>query len=99
MDNWTTSDIPPQRGRIAVVTGTGGLGYEHARSRARAGATVTLAGRGAEKGLEATRRIRDAVPGAKVEFTLLDLASLDSIAACGARLRAAIDRVDVLINN
>ncbi|HEX5664816.1 MAG TPA: SDR family oxidoreductase, partial [Xanthomonadaceae bacterium] len=49
--------------------------------------------------LEATRRIRDAVPGAKVEFTLLDLASLDSIAACGARLRAAIDRVDVLINN
>ena len=99
MDNWTTSDIPPQRGRIAVVTGTGGLGYEHALSLARAGATVILAGRGAEKGLEATRRIRDAVPGAKVEFTLLDLASLDSIAACGARLRAAIDRVDVLINN
>ena len=48
MDNWTTSDIPPQRGRIAVVTGTGGLGYEHALSLARAGATVILAGRGAE---------------------------------------------------
>jgi NAD(P)-dependent dehydrogenase (short-subunit alcohol dehydrogenase family) len=99
MDSWTTSHIPPQRGRTAVVTGTGGLGYEDALALARAGATVIIAGRSAEKGLEATRRIRDAVPGAEVEFALLDLASLDSIADCAARLRASIDRVDVLINN
>lgn len=37
--NWTLTDIPPQQGRLAVVTGTGGLGLEDALalSRARAG--------------------------------------------------------------
>ena len=30
MTKWTTADIPPQHGRSAIVTGTGGLGYEPA---------------------------------------------------------------------
>ena len=39
MNNWTTHDIPPQHGRLAVITGaTGGLGYETALALAGAGA-------------------------------------------------------------
>ena len=30
MTNWTTSDVPSQRGRTALITGTGGIGLENA---------------------------------------------------------------------
>ncbi len=99
MANWTASDIPAQRGRTAVVTGTGGLGFEDAVALARAGANVIIAGRSPAKGAEAVRRIRQAVADATVNFEPLDLASLDSIAAFGARLRRSQDRLDLLINN
>lgn len=40
---WTAADIPDQRGRVALVTGSnGGLGYVTARELARSGATVML---------------------------------------------------------
>lgn len=38
MAAWTASDISPQRGRQAIVTGTGGLGFQTALELARAGA-------------------------------------------------------------
>jgi len=47
---WTLADIPPQTGRRAIVTGTGGLGYQSALTLAAAGATVILAGRSETKG-------------------------------------------------
>ncbi|MBR0641914.1 SDR family oxidoreductase [Plastoroseomonas hellenica] len=99
MAKWTTADIPPQRGRSVVVTGTGGLGFEDALALARAGAEVILAGRNTAKGAEAVGRIRKAVPDAKVSFEPLDLASLASIAVFGERLRAKRTSLDVLINN
>src|SRR2546421_174661 len=37
---WTVADLPPLRGRTAVVTGPGGLGFETALALARAGAEV-----------------------------------------------------------
>jgi hypothetical protein len=40
MEKWTTANIPPQHGRSAIVTGTGGLGYQDALALARAGADV-----------------------------------------------------------
>jgi NAD(P)-dependent dehydrogenase (short-subunit alcohol dehydrogenase family) len=97
--NWTASDIPPQRGRTAVVTGTGGLGFHHALALARAGATVIVAGRNPSKGVAAVDRIRQSAPGASVCFEALDLASLDSITAFGERLRHSRDSLDLLINN
>lgn len=97
--NWTTADIPPQAGRIAVVTGTGGLGYETALALARAGAEVILAGRNPAKGTASIARISAAVPGVPVRFEALDLASLESIAAFAARMRAQEGRIDLLINN
>lgn len=99
MTKWTTSDIPPQHGKSAVITGTGGLGYETALALARAGADVIIAGRDPAKGQAAVTRIRDAVPNAVVQFELVDLANLKSIAIFGARLRGKRRSLDLLINN
>ncbi|WP_072395415.1 oxidoreductase [Hyphomicrobium sp. CS1GBMeth3] len=99
MAKWTTSDIPPQRGRSAVITGTGGLGYETALALARAGADVIIAGRDPAKGQAAVTRIREAVPNAIVQFELVDLANLKSIATFGTRLRRIRSSLDLLINN
>ncbi len=96
---WTTRDIPPQRGRTIVVTGTGGLGFECALALARAGAEVILAGRNPARGEAAVERIRRDAPGADAAFEPLDLGSLDSVAAFGRRLAAGRGRIDVLINN
>lgn len=99
MAAWTVSDIPSQRGRAAVVTGTGGLGFQDALALARAGADVIIAGRNPLKGAAAVDRIRQSVPGANVAFELLDLASLDSIKSFAGKLRRSRDSLDLLINN
>lgn len=99
MTKWTSKDIPPQHGRSAVVTGTGGLGYEDALALARAGGNVVIAGRNPQKGAEAVAAIRNAVPGAQVRFGKVDLASLASISSFAAQLALEQDRLDLLINN
>ena len=99
MADWTINDIPSQAGRLAVVTGTGGLGYETALALAGAGAAVIVAGRSETKGQDALRRIRAQHPHAAVSFAALDLASLDSVAAFAETFAAAHRRLDLLINN
>jgi NAD(P)-dependent dehydrogenase (short-subunit alcohol dehydrogenase family) len=99
MTKWTTSNIPAQHGRTAVVTGTGGLGYEDALVLARAGASVVIAGRNPRKGAEAVAAIKQAVPGGQVRFGEVDLANLASIAAFAEQLRQEQDSLDLLINN
>lgn len=99
MIRWTASDIPPQNGRVAVVTGTGGLGFEDALALARAGCETIIAGRNPRKGADAVDKIRSQVPAAQVRFELLDLADLASVAACAERLTRELDRLDILINN
>jgi NAD(P)-dependent dehydrogenase (short-subunit alcohol dehydrogenase family) len=99
MTKWTQADIPAQHGRIAIVTGTGGLGFEDALALTRAGASVVIAGRSRAKGAEALSRIRATVPSALVCFEQLDLASLTSIAAFAARISERHEAVDILVNN
>ena len=100
MNPWSVADIPPQNGKLAVVTGaTGGLGYETALALARAGADVLVTGRNAEKGRAAIESIKRAVPSAKVRFAMLDLASLASIRAFAASMLANGRPLDLLINN
>lgn len=99
MSKWTLADIPSQRGRTAVVTGTGGLGLETARALARAGATTIVAGRNPAKGAEAVASILAEQPAAEVRFEVLDLASLASVTDFAARLRDRLERLDMLINN
>lgn len=91
--------MPPQDGRSAVVTGTGGLGFETARALALAGAEVILAGRDERKGTEAVARIRAVDPDAKVAFEVLDLARLASVSAFATRLRGQRKSLDLLVNN
>ncbi len=99
MAHWTATDIPPQRGRTAVVTGTGGLGWQDALALAQAGANVIVAGRNPAKGEAAVEQIRQRVPGALARFEALDLASLRSIRDFGERLRRSHGGLDLLINN
>jgi len=96
---WTVQDIPPQKDKTAIITGTGGIGYECALALAGAGASVVLAGRNAEKGSEAVTRILRAYPDASVRFEELDLASLQSIHEFAARMRDQLARLDILLNN
>jgi NAD(P)-dependent dehydrogenase (short-subunit alcohol dehydrogenase family) len=91
--------MPPQHERSVVVTGTGGIGFHTALELARAGAEVIIAGRNIHKGAEAIAKIRSAVPAANVRFERVDLASLESVADFGARLRSQRGSLDVLINN
>lgn len=99
MSKWTTHNIPSQKGRSAVVTGTGGLGYEDALALALAGASVVIAGRNPQKGAEAVAAINQSVPEAQVRFARLDLADLASIAGFAAQLAQERDSLDLLINN
>jgi NAD(P)-dependent dehydrogenase (short-subunit alcohol dehydrogenase family) len=99
MGKWTLNDMPRQDGRAAIVTGTGGIGFEVAQALARAGAEVVVAGRDPGKGADAVARIRSEVPAAKVRFSALDLASLASIARFAELLRGEQRQVDLLVNN
>lgn len=99
MTKWTTQNMPSQAGRTAVVTGTGGLGYEDALALARAGADVVIAGRNPHKGAEAVARIQGEVPDAKIRFGRLDLGNLASVGQFADELAEQQPSLDILINN
>lgn len=100
MKNWTSQDIPSQRGRLAVITGaTGGLGYETALALTGAGARVVLTGRNPAKGAAALQHIRAVHPGADVRYETLDLGSLASIQDFAERFKQKHDALDILVNN
>ncbi|HET6817030.1 MAG TPA: oxidoreductase, partial [Mycobacteriales bacterium] len=100
MSGWSSRDIPSQAGRVAVVTGTNsGLGFVTARELARAGATVVMTSRDAERGEAARLRVLAAVPKADVRLEALDLASLASVRDFVTRVSAAYDGIDLLVNN
>ena len=99
-DKWTASDIPDQRGRVAVVTGANsGIGFFAARGLAAAGARLILAVRNAEKGAEAARAIQAAAPNAEIEVGSLDLASLASVRGFADWFVTGHEGLDLLINN
>ncbi|MGE4306595.1 MAG: SDR family oxidoreductase [Novosphingobium sp.] len=87
------------RARHAIVTGTGGLGFQVALRLAREGWDVVIAGRSEAKGAEALAGIRAEAPDARIGFEILDLASLASVADFAGRLRDQGDPVDLLVNN
>ena len=97
--HWTETDIPSQRGKNFVVTGTGGLGYAIARALAQAGGDVIIAGRNPERGAQAILRIKASYSGAKIKFEKADLAHLDSVAELADRLGKRWAKIDALINN
>ena len=96
---WTVADLPSQNGRVIVVTGTSGLGFETASALVRAGAEVILVGRNPNKGEAAVQKIRSSLPAAAVHFEALDLADLASVRTSARRIRETYPKIDVLINN
>jgi NAD(P)-dependent dehydrogenase (short-subunit alcohol dehydrogenase family) len=98
--NWSSEQIPDQRGRTAIVTGANsGLGLVTASELARHGASVVLACRNLNKGEEALHRIESTVPGAETELAELDLGSLASVKSFAESFRSRHDGLDLLINN
>jgi len=95
MQRWTTADIPPQTGHLAIVTGANsGIGYETALALAKAGARVIVAARDEAKGRAAAQGI-----GHGAEWRPLDLASLASVSAFAERLLREALPIDMLILN
>ncbi|MFD0475657.1 SDR family NAD(P)-dependent oxidoreductase [Nonomuraea thailandensis] len=95
---WTLQSVPDQTGRVAVVTGANsGIGYVTARELARRGAHVVLACRDPGRGGAALARMREEVPGARLELRQVDLASLASIREFAAGWRRG--PLDLLVNN
>src|SRR6202048_3446387 len=100
MTNWTVADIPTQSGKLAIVTSsTGGLGFETAPVLAQTGAEVLVTGRNDAKGRDAVAKIRSRIPGAKISYEALDLASLASVTDFAKRFATGHSSLDLLINN
>lgn len=98
-NRWTDKDTPSQAGKTAIITGTGGIGYETALVLARAGSKVILAGRNESKGKASINKIMEKVADADIVFELLDLADLASIRSFGERMISEYTVIDTLINN
>ncbi|MGD9738077.1 MAG: oxidoreductase [Bauldia sp.] len=97
---WTIRDMPPQAGRVAVVTGaTSGLGLEMVRALLGKGARVVIASRSPEKGAVVVAALRRDIPDADVAFEAVDLADLGSVRAVAYRLRSRLASLDLLVNN
>lgn len=99
MTDWTASYIPDLSGKFAIVTGTGGLGYEIALELASRGAEIVLAGRNFAKVGQSVSKILAEVPDAKVIFEELDLASLASVEHFARRMADGHATLDILVNN
>lgn len=97
---WSTSDIPDQTGRTAIVTGAAsGIGRETARALAAKGARTIIAVRNLEKGEAVAADIRSTAPGAQVLVRRLDLATLAEVRAFAVAFMSEEARLDLLINN
>ncbi|MEU8296501.1 SDR family NAD(P)-dependent oxidoreductase [Micromonospora sp. NPDC048909] len=85
--------------RLVVVTGaSSGIGLATAVDLACRGDQVVLVGRDPARLQAAGDRVREAA-GERPELFRADFAVLDDVRRLAERLRAAYDRIDVLINN
>jgi NAD(P)-dependent dehydrogenase (short-subunit alcohol dehydrogenase family) len=100
MGNWTTEQVPSQRGRVAVITGANsGIGYHTALQLAKKDAVVVLACRDMRKAAAAKSKILDAYPNATVKPMQADMASLTGVKLFAKHFRGHFDRLDLLVNN
>lgn len=97
---WTIKDIPPQHGKIALVTGANsGLGLEATRVLCEKGAHVIMAVRDTAKGDEAMHQVLRANPLARVTVMHLDLADFDSIHRFSEEFHQQFSQLHILILN
>jgi NAD(P)-dependent dehydrogenase (short-subunit alcohol dehydrogenase family) len=94
------NDIPSQKGKIAVVTGSNtGLGFETALALAQKEAKVILACRNMTKAEGAKNKILKAVPNADIDILQIDLSKLSSVRDFATNYQAKYNQLDLLINN
>ncbi len=83
------------RDKVALITGANsGIGLEAAKFLSQDGATVILACRNSEKGLEA-----QSIIGQNSKFMELDLADIASITAFSKAIHDNFPKINLLINN
>ncbi|AOK31553.1 MULTISPECIES: oxidoreductase [Burkholderia] len=100
MHPWSEQHVPPQHGKVAVVTGANsGLGWQIAETLAAKGAQVVMGCRDTGKGEHAARAIRHQHTHALVEVMPLDLADLSSVRRFADTVIDSHGRVDILCNN
>ncbi|HVZ18977.1 MAG TPA: oxidoreductase, partial [Terriglobales bacterium] len=93
--DWNAEAIPPQDGKLAVITGaSGGLGFEVAKVLVKKGAEVIIAARNTDKGKLAARTL-----GRSARFEPLDLADLESVRSFADRVIQQEKPIALLINN
>jgi NAD(P)-dependent dehydrogenase (short-subunit alcohol dehydrogenase family) len=85
-------------GKTALVTGsTDGVGRLVARKLAQAGAHVLVHGRDTERGARVVADIE--ASGGAATFLAADLSALAEVSRLAGAVQAAVDRLDILINN
>ena len=99
-EKWTAENIPNQKGRVAIVTGSSsGIGFETAQILSRKQATVVIAVRNSEKGNAAAEKILRQNKEADLKVMKLDLANLASVKEFAEEFKKNYARLDLLINN
>ena len=98
--SWTPNQMPPQDGRVAVVTGANsGIGFHASLELVRHGAHVVMACRNEKKAREAMAKIRSEIAGASLSFVPLDLSSQKSVRDAATLIRRQQPKIDLLLNN
>lgn len=98
-NNWTTANIPDQRGKIMIVTeGDSSLGYEAAKAFSNKGAEVILACRNLKTGERIRTELLKQHPEAIIEVTALDLKDPGSIKQFASDFNKKYKQLDILMN-
>lgn len=99
-NKWTADNIPDQKGKIVIVTGSSsGIGYTAAKALANKKAKVILAVRNPSKGVEAKEKIEAQNKNADVEVMIVDLSDIASVKNFSDAFKTKYDKLDLLINN
>ncbi|WP_164115343.1 oxidoreductase [Sphingorhabdus sp. Alg239-R122] len=97
--DWTADRLPDLTGKLFVITGgNSGIGFEAAKSLAKAGGDIVIACRNPDKGARAVKSLVELGAG-KAEQVALDLSDLSSVRAAAADLHHRFPRIDTLVNN
>lgn len=98
--SFNINEIPPQSGRIAIVTGANdGLGFQTTLALSKTGMKVVMACRNLEKANKALEEIIRQEPAASLELMHLDLSKLSLVRAFAEEYKQKYEHLDLLINN